>query len=112
MSDKSSNEKATRVFEALAHTKRREALRVLVRHGSATATGLAEELDLSRQAVAKHFGTLRRAGLVRAKRQGREIRFELLPENLAVAHRWISRLELEWEARLQLLKALVETAES
>ena len=47
--------------------------------GGATATGLAAELPISRQAVAKHLAILGRAGLVSHSRHGREHRFELDP---------------------------------
>ncbi|OWY59287.1 hypothetical protein B7486_75385, partial [cyanobacterium TDX16] len=45
--------------------------------GTATATSLAEQLPVTRQAVAKHLGVLDRAGLVRATTEGREKRYRV-----------------------------------
>src|SRR5205814_8220615 len=62
------------VFEALADPTRREVVRRLAQGGPATATELAGDLPVTRQAVAKHLATLAEAGLVTSDRQGRETR--------------------------------------
>ena len=61
------------VFAALSDGTRRGLLAQLGRHGEATATDLARGLPVSRQAVQKHLGTLAGAGLVAARRSGREV---------------------------------------
>ena len=62
------------VFQALADPHRRFVLETLAGHESATVTELAAALPVTRQAVAKHLGTLRAAELVEPTRSGREIR--------------------------------------
>jgi DNA-binding transcriptional ArsR family regulator len=88
------------VFTALADPTRRHLLTALAANGGATATGLAAELPISRQAVAKHLATLGRAGLVSQSRHGRESRFELDPRPLADAAAWLTTVGAEWDTRL------------
>ena len=57
-----------RVFDALADANRRYVVEALAERGTATATELAAELNVSRQAVAKHFAALSDAGLVESRR--------------------------------------------
>ena len=63
------------LFAALADPTRRWILRAVAERGPVTATALAGGLPVTRQAVAKHLGLLREAGLVAAERAGRETRF-------------------------------------
>ena len=62
------------VFAALADPTRRTVMREVSTRGSATATELALPLGVTRQAVAKHLAVLAEAGLVDARREGRETR--------------------------------------
>ena len=55
--------RAAAVFEALADPTRRAVLRDVAEQGPRTATELAAELPVSRQAVAKHLTVLHEAGL-------------------------------------------------
>ena len=50
-----------------------------------TASRLAGELPITRQAVAKHLAALHRAGLVEPHREGRETHYRLTPAPLADA---------------------------
>ena len=70
---------------------------------AATATELAAELNVSRQAVAKHFAALSNAGLVESRREGRETRYELTPQPLAGALDWMADVGGQWDARLARL---------
>src|SRR5205085_7600216 len=79
------------VFSALADPSRRFVVETLAARGSATATELAGELPVTRQAVAKHLAALGEAGLVSSSRSGRETRYRLTPEPLADALGWMER---------------------
>jgi DNA-binding transcriptional ArsR family regulator len=92
-----------RVFDALADPNRRYVVEALAQRGTATATELASELHVTRQAVAKHFAALSDAGLVESRREGRETRYELTPEPLAGALEWMAEVGAEWDARLARL---------
>jgi DNA-binding transcriptional ArsR family regulator len=99
------------VFEALADPTRREVMRRLAEGGPATATELAGDLPVTRQAVAKHLATLAEAGLVTSDRQGRETLFSFTPEPLADAVTWMADVGAQWDDRLQALSRYLETGE-
>ena len=92
------------VFQALADPHRRFVLETLADRGSATVTELAAELPVTRQAVAKHLGTLRTAELVEPTRAGREIRYRLSPAPLGDALDWMERVGAAWDERLAALR--------
>jgi len=96
------------VFAALADPTRRRILDALAAHGEATATVLAAELPVSRQAIVKHLGVLDRAGLVAGHREGREARYRVIPERLGVTARWMDRVAAAWDTRLSAIKRLAE----
>ena len=94
------------VFAALGDPTRRAVLERLAT-GDATATQIAADLPVSRQAVAKHLGVLEDAGLVRARRSGRENRFSPTPAPLTEAISWMARVGGEWDDRLAALERYV-----
>jgi ArsR family transcriptional regulator, cadmium/lead-responsive transcriptional repressor len=93
-----------RVFDALGDPNRRYVVQALAERGTATATELAGELNVSRQAVAKHFAALSEAGLVESRREGRETLYELTPQPLAGALDWMADVGGTWDRRLAALK--------
>lgn len=95
------------IFDVLGDATRRHIVESLSRQ-EASATQLAGELPVTRQAVAKHLTALRAAGLVEPRRQGRETLYRLKPEPLDSAAAWIVRVGGEWDARLERLRRLVE----
>ncbi len=95
------------VFDALGDPTRRHIVESLSR-GEASATQLAADLPVTRQAVAKHLTALREAGLVESRRQGRETLYSVNQGPLDVAAAWIVRVGGEWDARLERLRKLVE----
>jgi DNA-binding transcriptional ArsR family regulator len=92
-----------RVFDALADANRRYVLETLAERETATATELAAELPVTRQAVAKHLAALNDAGLVESHREGRETRYELTPAPLGAAMDWMASVGAGWDARLAAL---------
>lgn len=92
------------VFAALGDPTRREILRTIGRRRDTTATELAADLPVSRQAVAKHLHTLAVAGLVGSQRIGREQRFHLTPAPLGEAARWMVDVGEAWDDRLDRLR--------
>ncbi|WP_405884510.1 metalloregulator ArsR/SmtB family transcription factor [Streptomyces sp. NBC_01136] len=98
------------VLVALADPIRRKMLDILAREGGATSTSLAADLPVTRQAVAKHLTVLDRAGLVRAHRAGREVRYEADLQPLRRTTQWMDTLATQWEHRLNTIKDLAEGA--
>jgi DNA-binding transcriptional ArsR family regulator len=92
------------VFAALADPTRRSILRAVAERGPVTATALSDELPISRQAVAKHLGLLRHAGLVVADRAGRETRFVAVAAPLDDLAAWAEQTSRRWDDRLARLR--------
>ncbi|MEA2523441.1 MAG: hypothetical protein QOF73_668, partial [Thermomicrobiales bacterium] len=58
---------------------------------------------------AKHLAVLEDAGLVAARRQGREVLYTLQPAPLTTTAHWLADLAATWDIRLATIKRLAET---
>ncbi|HEX3390237.1 MAG TPA: metalloregulator ArsR/SmtB family transcription factor [Streptosporangiaceae bacterium] len=96
------------VFAALADPTRRQLLELLGGRAAASATALAGQLPVSRQAVVKHLAVLQQSDLVTRRRDGREVVFTVHPERLVTTASWMTSLAASWQERLQLLKQVAE----
>jgi DNA-binding transcriptional ArsR family regulator len=94
-------------FAALADQTRWD---ILTRLGARelSASALAVELPVSRQAIAKHLAALSDAGLVESVRRGREIRYLALGARLSEVANQLDRIGSEWDMRLARIKAIAE----
>lgn len=92
------------VFGALADPTRRSLFEAIAAAPDATATQLASELPISRQAVVKHLAALADAGLVQRERAGRDVRYSVTAGPLTEAVSWIADVGGQWDARLDALK--------
>ncbi len=100
------------VLSALADPTRRQLLDVLVEVGRASATSLAEQLPVSRQAVVKHLRVLESADLVVRLRVGREVLFSADTGPLDASARWLADLSSAWDRRLAAIKESAEAADA
>jgi DNA-binding transcriptional ArsR family regulator len=100
------------VFVALADPTRRRVVETLARGGTVTASSLAAQLPITRQAVAKHLSALRGAELVRVTRIGRETHYKLRPQPLDEAAHWIQMVSADWDDRLEALRRSLEKRRS
>ncbi|WP_326634944.1 metalloregulator ArsR/SmtB family transcription factor [Nonomuraea fuscirosea] len=96
------------LWSAIGDPTRRRMLDLLLIEGDGTATTLAQQLPVTRQAVAKHLGVLERVSLVRATPAGREKRYRVDDAQLARAVAQLSVVGSAWEARLQRIKRIAE----
>ena len=97
------------VFGALSDPTRRALLQTIAGRTDATATELAAELPISRQAVLKHLVALADAGLVDRERAGREVRYRVTPAPLSDAVSWMAEVGGQWDERLATLRRTLET---
>src|SRR5205823_9072830 len=97
------------LWSAVGDPTRRRVLDVLLDRGEATATILAGELPVTRQAVAKHLAVLDRAGLVEGMRRGREVRYAIRPQRLDTATRSMAQVAADWDVRLSAIKRIAES---
>lgn len=99
------------LWSAVADPTRLSVLDLLLERGEATATTLAAELPVSRQAVAKHLAVLERSGLVEGRKLRREVLYSVRPERLEVARLRMAEIAAEWNQRLEAIKRIAEAAE-
>ncbi len=78
----------SRVFAALGDPTRAQIIDWLYEGGSGTATEFAVRLPISRQAVSRHLKELEEAGLIAGSKQGREMRYQLRPQQLRASAEW------------------------
>jgi DNA-binding transcriptional ArsR family regulator len=98
----------TQVFRALADPSRRQILDRLI-FGDASVNQLAEGFSTSRPAISRHLRVLREATLVVERREGRRRVYSLNPQPMSRADDWLGKYRAFWSARLQVLKAMVES---
>ena len=96
------------VFSALADPTRRDLVTRLTRDGPRTATLLARDLPITRPAVVHPLQALGEAGLVNARREGREVRYRVTPEPMGEAVAWMLGAGIRWDRRLQGLREQLE----
>jgi DNA-binding transcriptional ArsR family regulator len=98
------------LMSAVADPTRRQLLDVLLDEGEGTATTLASKVPVSRQAVSKHLIVLDEAGLVRSRKEGKEVRFQIVPKKMNEAAREMAKLADLWDLRLNSIKRIAEAA--
>src|SRR5215207_2160949 len=100
------------VFKALADPTRRDLLDALFAQDGQTLTALEERVPMTRFGVMKHLKVLEEAGLVVARKRGREKLHFLNPVPIRLIHdRWIDKYtERQVSALAELKTELEETA--
>lgn len=63
---------------------------------------------MSRPAVSKHLRVLREAGLVEARKKGRQQLYRLSPRGLGEVERYMARIGRFWDAALNSFKRYTE----
>jgi len=88
------------VFRALADETRRELLVLLAREPQ-SVHALAARFAVSRPAISRHLGVLRRAGLVREEKVGRERVYTLEQGPLEEVAQYVAAVEAFWQQGLE-----------
>lgn len=94
-------------YRAIADPTRRAILDHL-RHEELSAGDLARRFPISRPAIARHVGVLKRARLIRERRVAQSRRYSLDPEGLRAIDDWLAPYRVFWSARLTDLKSIAE----
>jgi DNA-binding transcriptional ArsR family regulator len=97
------------LFNALGEPTRLKMIERLSSKKSYTLTTLSSGLKISRQGARKHLKTLEEAKLVILKVQGRDTFVLLDKKSLEICKNFITKLEEQWESRLERLKEFVES---
>jgi DNA-binding transcriptional ArsR family regulator len=97
------------VFAALAEPTRRSILSALAARGPMTATDLASQLPITRQAITRHLGLLAAADLVLAEPgERRRIRYRVNAAPMAIAQSYLAALARDWDTKLARLQRFLD----
>jgi DNA-binding transcriptional ArsR family regulator len=96
------------IFRALADPTRRALFESLSRRGEQTVGTLTGHSGVSQPAVSKHLRNLKRAGLVRARREGRLTHYSARPRALAPLMDWMNFYSRFWRDRFARLEDLLK----
>jgi DNA-binding transcriptional ArsR family regulator len=96
------------IFRALADPTRRAIFERLTRNGEQTVHALTRASGVSQPAVSKHLTLLKRAKLVRHRREGRETHYRAQPEALGPMVDWLDRYGAFWRERFDRLENLLQ----
>src|SRR3954452_4077086 len=96
-----------RVFHALADPSRRAIFESLTR-GEVAVKDLTAQFAISQPAVSQHLATLKAAGLVNARREGRCVYYRVQPRGMKPLIDWIAHYRAFWTERVDRLERLLE----
>jgi DNA-binding transcriptional ArsR family regulator len=89
------------VFNAVAETRRRDILNYLAMQ-ERSVTEIVDAMEMEQPSVSKHLKVLKGVGLVKARREGRQMLYKMNPMAIRPLHKWTSTFERLW--RHQLLR--------
>jgi DNA-binding transcriptional ArsR family regulator len=98
------------LFRALADPTRR-ALFERLSHEEHSVSALAASFPISQPAISQHLATLREAGLVTVRKDGRNAFYRVDPKGLTPLVNWVDRYRSFWPAKLDKLKAVLRGME-
>jgi len=96
------------IFQAVADPTRRTIM-VLIAFQAMTPNAIADNFDMTRQAVSKHLRILTECELVKQEQKGREIYYSLEINKMKEIDKWIEQFRKIWETRFNQLDNLLST---
>lgn len=99
-----------KIFQALADPSRRAILESLTR-GEAAVKDLTGRFAISQPAVSQHLATLKDAGLVNGRREGRCVYYRVEPRGMKPLIDWIAHYRSFWTEHIDRLEQLLEKME-
>jgi len=106
------NENLTELLKAVSDTTRRSLLTQLCQQGASRITDLADDYDMSLNAISKHIKVLEKAELVTRKTIGRSHWIEANLKRIGIAEIWFKELKSIWELRLEKLDELMKNGDA
>lgn len=95
------------VFNAIAEPQRRAILEFLA--GDERPVGdIVDRLELAQPSVSKHLRVLRDVGLVRSRREGKQVLYRTNATELRPLHEWAGMFERLWRDQLNQIKQRAE----
>lgn len=96
------------VIRALADPTRRAVFERIARADEINVAELTRASGVTQGAVSQHLKSLKQAGLVAERPQGRNVFYRARPEGLAPLFDWLNYYEAFWRERLGHLRTLLE----
>jgi DNA-binding transcriptional ArsR family regulator len=95
------------IFQALADPSRRAIFEALTR-GETAVKDLTARFNISQPAISQHLATLKDAGLVNGRRDGRCVYYRVEPRGIKPLVDWIAHYRVFWAEHVDRLEALLE----
>lgn len=96
------------VLRALADPTRRAVFERLAHSDEANVATLTRASGVTQGAVSQHLKTLKQAGLVVERPQGRNVYYRARPEGLRPLFDWLAHYDSFWRDRFSGLRALLQ----
>jgi DNA-binding transcriptional ArsR family regulator len=96
-----------KIFQALADPSRRAIFESLTR-GEAAVKDLTARFEISQPAISQHLATLKEAGLVNGRREGRRVYYRMRPRGMKPLIDWIAHYRVFWTEHVDRLEQLLE----
>ena len=96
------------LMHTLADPTRRALYERVVNAGEAAVVELTAGSGVSQPAVSQHLKTLKQAGLVAERPEGRKVYYRVQPEGLAPLFDWMDHYAVFWRERFGDLRALLK----
>jgi DNA-binding transcriptional ArsR family regulator len=98
----------TNVMRALADPTRRAVYERIVGTEEITVLELTRGSGVTQGAISQHLKSLKQAGLVAERPEGRKVFYRAAPEGLAPLADWMSHYGVFWRERFADLRALLQ----
>ena len=94
-------------FNAVAEPKRRQVLEA-IGMGEISVNDLVSKLGWPQPMVSKHLGVLKKVGLVRERRVGRQRLYRVNADQLKPIYDWVTPFERFWSERFNRLDEVLQ----
>jgi DNA-binding transcriptional ArsR family regulator len=94
------------IFQGIADPTRR-AIIALIAFQAMTPNAIADNFNITRQAVSKHLRILTECELVKQEHQGREIYYSLEIDKMKEIDKWLDQYRKIWETQFNQLDDLL-----
>jgi DNA-binding transcriptional ArsR family regulator len=95
------------VFNAVAETRRRNILNYLAMQ-ERSVTEIVDAMEMEQPSVSKHLKVLKDVGLVKVRREGRQMLYKVNAMAIRPLHEWTSTFERLWRHQLLRVKERAE----
>ena len=96
------------IYQAIADPTRRSII-TLIALQAMTPNAIAENFNMTRQAVSKHLRILTESELVKQENKGREIYYSLEIEKMKEIDKWLAQFKAIWETQFNQLDDILST---